>query len=332
MRSELRELFSFTASERNGTIVLLTLIMILSVFISLQGKFISLPKENFAEFDAFLALVDEKISADSVAYSEKYASSFGEKKNNFPSPAEEAGQHSVFHTKELFNFNPNGLPVDDWVRLGLSPAQARSIKKFEEKGGNFKTKEDVKKLFVISEERYRELEPFIVLPEKQLFTQNPQLLPANAQASRGQAGANSKPGTTNPPIPSIIELNTADSFLLMSIKGIGPSFARRILQYRERLGGFYSVIQLKEVSGIDEEKYVAIKDFVKADSTYIRKININTAQASELKKLPYLSWTVANGLVNYRKSHGNYKSVAGIRSCALITEELYKKIAPYLTI
>jgi DNA uptake protein ComE-like DNA-binding protein len=319
MRSELRELFSFTASERNGTMVLLTLIMILSVFISLQGKFVSLPIENFAEFDAFLASVDEKISADSVAYSEKYANSFGEKKNNFPSPSEEAGQHSVFHTKELFNFNPNGLPVDDWVRLGLSPAQARSIKKFEEKGGNFKTKEDVKKLFVISEERYRELEPFIVLPEKQQLQSNPQL-------------ANSKPGTQNPPTPSIIELNTADSSLLVTVKGVGPAFARRILEYRERLGGFHSVVQLKEVYGIDEEKYKVMKDFVKADSTYIRKININTAQASELKKLPYLTWTVANGLVNYRKSHGNYKSVAGIRSCALITEELYKKIAPYLTI
>jgi DNA uptake protein ComE-like DNA-binding protein len=312
MKSELRELFSFTASERNGTMVLLVLIMMLGVFISLQGKFVSLPKEDFTAFDAFLASVDEKISEDSVAYAD-------EKKNNFPSPSEAAGQHSVFHTKELFNFDPNGLPVDDWVRLGLSPAQARSVKNFETKGGSFKTKEDVKKLFVISEERYRELEPFIVLPENK---------PGEEKANN-QKPAN---GTRNPPIPSIVELNTADSTLLLSVKGIGPSFAKRILEYRERLGGFHSVVQLKEVYGMDEEKYAVMKDFVKADSTYIRKININTAQASELKKLPYLSWTIANGLVNYRKAHGNYKSVAGIRSCALITEELYKKIAPYLTI
>lgn len=312
MKTGLRELFSFTASERNGVIVLLVLIMMTGVFISLQAKFVSLPKEDFAAFDAFLASVEEKISADSAAYAEQ-----SDKKNNFPSPAEEAGQHSVFLTKELFNFNPNGLSVDDWVRLGLSPAQARAVKNFETKGGSFKTKDDVKKLFVISEERYRELEPFIVLPEGK---------PGEHTAT------NPKPGTQSPPIPSIVELNTADSTLLVSVKGIGPSFAKRILDYRERLGGFHSVVQLKEVYGMDEEKYAALKNSVKADSTYIRKININTAQAAELKKLPYLSWTAANGLVNYRKAHGNYRSVAGIRSCALITEELYVKIAPYLTI
>ncbi len=321
MKSELRELFSFTASERNGTIVLLILIMMLSVFISLQGKFISLPKEDFTQFDAFLAMVDEKQSADSIAYADKYANSNSseEKKDKFPSTSEEAGQHSVFHSKELFNFNPNGLPVDDWVRLGLSPAQARSVKNFETKGGSFKTKEDVKKLFVISEERYRELEPFIVLPEQS--NQNSQT-----------RNTPDRDGTRNQPIPSIVELNTADSSLLTTVKGIGPVFAKRIVAYRDRLGGFHSKDQLLEVFGMDAEKYAQVKELVKTDSTYIRKININTVEISELKKFPYLTPTVAAALVNYRKSHGNYKSVGGIRSCALITEALYKKVAPYFTI
>lgn len=317
MKPQLRELFSFTASERNGVIVLLMLIMMTGVFISLQAKFVSLPKEDFAAFDAFLSSVEEKISTDSAAYAEQ-----NEKRNNFPSPSEEAGQHSVFHTKELFNFNPNGLPVDDWVRLGLSPAQARAVKNFETKGGSFKTKDDVKKLFVISAERYRELEPFIVLPE----------------SKPGEQLANSQPGTQNPkartqspPIPSIIELNTADSSLLLTVKGIGPAFAHRIILYRDLLGGFHSTDQLMEVFGMDAEKYAGIKEHVKADSSYIRKININTVDISTLKKFPYLKPNVAAALVNYRTSHGNYKSVAGIRSCALITEELYKKIAPYLT-
>ncbi len=320
MKSELRELFSFTASERNGTIVLLILIMMLSVFISLQGKFISLPKEDFTQFDAFLALVDEKPSADSIEYADKYSNSnsFEEKKDKFPSASEEAGQHSVFHSKELFNFNPNGLPVDDWVRLGLSPAQARSVKNFETKGGSFKTKEDVKKLFVISEERYRELEPFIVLPEN--------------NKNQNASAQNAKHPNQNPPIPSIIELNTADSSLLTTVKGIGPVFAKRIVTYRDRLGGFHSKEQLMEVFGMDAEKYALVKEWVKTDSTYIRKININTVEISELKKFPYLTPTVAAALVNYRKSHGNYKSVAGIRSCALINEALYKKVAPYFTI
>jgi DNA uptake protein ComE-like DNA-binding protein len=311
MKSSLRELFSFTDSERNGTIVLFILIIMLSIFILLQGKFISLPKENFAAFDAFLASVDEKRNSDSFAYADKY-----EKKNTFPEVSEEAGQHSVFHTKELFNFNPNGLPVDDWVRLGLSPAQARSVKNFETKGGKFQTKEDVKKLFVISAERYNELEPFIVLPEKQNTAQT----------------NNPKPETRNPPTPSIIELNTADSLQLITVNGIGPVFAHRIISYRDRLGGFHSTDQLMEVFGMDAEKFAGVKNLVKADSSYIHKTNINVANISDLRRLPYLSPNAAAALVNYRKSHGNYKSVTGIRSCALITDDLYRKLAPYLTI
>lgn len=319
MRSQLRELFSFTDSERNGIIVLMIIIIMLSIFISLQGMFVTLPKDDFTAFDAFIAQLKEDSSSarnskpgtrnpDSPSYSPN-------PELHTPNLYEEAGQHSVYHTRELFNFDPNGLPVDDWVRLGLSPAQARAVKNFEAKGGKFETKEDVKKLFVISAERYQELEPYIVLPEKKI--QNTAIQPITNH---------------QPPAPAVIELNTADSSLLTSIKGIGPAFAKRILEYRERLGGFYSPDQLKEVYGIDEEKFAAIRNSVKADPSYIRKININSAAAAEYRQLPYISWPVANALVNYRKAHGNFKSVEAIRACALITEELYRKIAPYLTI
>ena len=311
MRTQLRALFSFTDSERNGVIVLLIVIIILSLFISLQKIFITLPKEDFTAFDAFIAQLKEKKDSAFVT---------NEAETQHPKPAapdlyEEAGQHSVYHARELFNFDPNGLPVDDWVRLGLSPAQARAVKNFEAKGGKFESKEDVKKLFVISAERYHELEPYIVLPEKKIKQE-----------------MTSSPVSRPPSLPAIVELNTADSSLLTSINGIGPVFANRILTYRERLGGFYSKEQLLEVFGMDAEKFAGIKDHVKADSTYIRKININTAQVSDLKKLPYFSPAAANALVNYRKAHGNFKSVEGIRACALITGELYRKIAPYLTI
>jgi competence ComEA-like helix-hairpin-helix protein len=322
MKSQLRELFSFTDSERNGVIVLLIVIIILSLFISMEKMFITLPKEDFTAFDKFIAQLKEDSittrNTDSLSYSPN--SPEGTRRVSFrdqtPNLYEEAGQHSVYHSRELFNFNPNGLSVDDWVRLGLSPAQARSVKNFEAKGGKFECKEDVKKLFVISAERYNELEPYIVLPEKKI----------------NHAMESSPPVPRPTPLPAIIELNTADSTLLVSINGIGPSFAKRILIYREKLGGFYSIDQLKEVFGIDEEKFNAIKNSVKADPAYIRKININTSSAIELKRLPYLTWTAADALVNYRKAHGNFKSVEEIKSCALITDEVYRKIAPYLTI
>ena len=318
MKSGLRELFSFTDRERNGTIVLLILIALLLVFISVQKNFVSLPKEDFSKFDAFIASLDSMQHSDSLLAQEKNQDEENSS-SPFPTVAEEAGTHSVFHTKELFNFDPNNLPEDDWVRLGLSPAQARCIKNYEAKGGKFFTKEDVKKMYVISAERYAELEPYIVLPEKKTDSQN-----EDTQQPTIANGKNVK--------PSIIELNTADTSDLISINGIGPAFAKRILDYRDRLGGFYSTAQLTEVFGIDQVKFDGIKNFVKADSSYVRKININTADISELKKLPYFSPSVASALVNYRKVHGNFKSVDGIKGCALITPQLFGKVAPYLTI
>jgi competence protein ComEA len=316
MKSYFRELFSFTDRERNGTIVLLVLILLVAVFIFLQDEFISLPQENFSKFDQFIAALDDAKSADSLLADDEKT----KRENNFspfPSVADEAGTHSVYHTKELFNFNPNGLSEDDWVRLGLSPAQARCVKKYEANGGKFQSKEDVKKMFVISAERYAELEPYIVLPEKSPVDSVKKY--ADNKFPKKKIGV-------------VVELNTADSSDLIAVNGIGPAFAKRILEYRERLGGFYKIDQLTEVFGIDTGKFAAIKKSFKADSSYIRKINVNTAGISDFRKMPYISPGVANALVNYRKVHGNYKSVGDIRGCVLVNADLYRKIAPYLTI
>jgi len=313
MKPHFRELLSFTDRERNGTIVLLVLIAIMIVVISVQDKFISLPKEDFSKFDQFVASLQKDQNKDST---NGFAKNHDDDSSSpFPSVADEAGTHSVYHTKALFNFNPNNLSEDDWIRLGLSPAQARCVKKYEAKGGKCETKEDVKKLFVISAERYSELEPYITLPEKSAVT-----------VSKNQS-ADSKPKP-----PPVIELNTADSSDLVSINGIGPAFAKRILAYRERLGGFYSTTQLTEVFGIDAEKFEEIKNYVKTDSSYVRKINVNAAGISDFKKLPYISPGVAAALVNYRKAHGNFKSLEEIKGCVLVTVDLYEKIEHYLSI
>lgn len=218
---------------------------------------------------------------------------------------------SVFQGTQLFPFNPNQLPEEDWVKLGLTPAQAKSIKKFESKGGFFKTKEDVKKLYVISPEKYLELEPFIMIPEQKADSVFPQ--------KKKVSGI-------------VYELNTADTSDLVKIQGIGPVFAARIVAYRKRLGGYHHKEQLKEVYGIDDEKFALMQGALKVDSTYITKININTVEASELRKHPYFTPGVANAIVSYRKQHGLFKQLSDIMKCHLVNAELYRKIAPYLTI
>jgi competence protein ComEA len=76
----------------------------------------------------------------------------------------------------------------------------------------------------------------------------------------------------------VVEVNSADSAGLTKIYGIGPAFASRIIKYRNRLGGFYSKEQLKEVYGLDAEKYAEVREQVRIDPAKVKKVNVNTAQ------------------------------------------------------
>lgn len=133
-----------------------------------------------------------------------------------------------------------------------------------------------------------------------------------------------KPGAT-------VELNTADSAQLTTVHGIGPSFAMRIIRYRYRLGGYYNKEQLKEVYGIDDAKYNAIKDQLTINRGAITKININTISFASLRQLPYLDYKQASAIIEYRNQHGKYGSIDDIKNVAIITPEIITKIEPYIS-
>ena len=129
-----------------------------------------------------------------------------------------------------------------------------------------------------------------------------------------------------------VELNSADTAALRKIRGIGPAFSMRIVKYRNLLGGFVNINQLKEVKGIDSLKYAEISPYMFVNPYIIRKININTVTFEELKKHPYFGYNISLSIINYRKQHGDYTSITDLKKLALITDEVYNRIAPYLTI
>jgi len=129
----------------------------------------------------------------------------------------------------------------------------------------------------------------------------------------------------------IIELNTADSAKLMELKGIGPSFARRIIAYRDRLGGFVRKDQLKEVFELDSEKYAGMQAQVSIDSSLIKKIHINTVTFEQLSRFPYLSYKQMNAIIQFRQQHGEYESPADLKNIAIMDDATLEKIKPYIT-
>lgn len=142
---------------------------------------------------------------------------------------------------------------------------------------------------------------------------------------------NTNPANYTQKVISIVDINTADSLALLDVKGIGPTFASRIIKYRNLLGGFVKKEQLLEVYGFDKEKYDGIKNQVKVSGGHTI-INLNTATFKELSRHPYIKYNLTKAIFALKKKLGTFKAVDDIKQIDLVTDELYNKLAPYLTV
>jgi DNA uptake protein ComE-like DNA-binding protein len=145
----------------------------------------------------------------------------------------------------------------------------------------------------------------------------------NNEPTKAYVSNKLKPGVT-------IELNAADSAQLTTVRGIGASFAIRIIRYRNRIGGFYNKEQLKEVYELDSAKYAEIKDQLTVNPSAVIKVNINTISFASLRQSPYLSYKQASAIIEYRTQHGNYNSIDDMGNVAIIAPDVLHKIEPYI--
>lgn len=216
------------------------------------------------------------------------------------------------HKITYFNFDPNIISKEQWGNLGFKDWQIKTIFNYKEKGGSWKTKADVKKIYGLVETDYYKLEPFILLPD---------------EISKPETS------TTKKDYNKKVNINTANAKELTNLKGINSEkYAEIIIKYRVELGGFVKKEQLKEVWNLKIETYNEFVNQIELGNTFPQQLNINKATAEELKIHPYIGWNIAKSIIAYRKSHGNYKDVSDIKQIHLITDEIYSKIVPYLTV
>ncbi len=124
---------------------------------------------------------------------------------------------------------------------------------------------------------------------------------------------------------------TADQF--SQLYGIGPVFSKRIVNYREALGGFVSVDQVGTTYGIDADTFLSIKSQLSITSNFQpRKVNVNTADLEALAKHPYISDQLAKQIINYREKVAAFGSVEEIKKLYFVDEALYQKLYPYIQI
>jgi competence protein ComEA len=223
------------------------------------------------------------------------------------SAIDEEKENDLAASLKLFAFNPNNLPANQWQKLGLTARQIRGIKNYEAKGGKFYSKADVKKMYTITPQDYKRLQSYINLPEEEDVDK-----------------------VAKPLI--IVELNTADSATLTTLNGIGPAFARRIVQYRTRLGGFHNKHQLQEIVGMDNMRYQDVQGQFTIDKRKVKRFNVNQIEFEDIKDFPYLNFKQMNAIIQYRKQHGNYELFSELGNIAILDKTDLKKIKPYVLI
>ncbi|HEY3373300.1 MAG TPA: helix-hairpin-helix domain-containing protein [Prolixibacteraceae bacterium] len=209
---------------------------------------------------------------------------------------------------ELFAFDPNKASDHEFQRLGLSEKQVQTIRNYQSKGGRFRNKADFSKIYGISASQKDALSPFVKIGEKE--NSNPEKM----------LGVSITP----------IEINVADSIELMTLPGIGNILSKRIVKYRDLLGGYYSVTQLKEVYGLSEATILKIEGMIHIDSSKLHRVDLNFADWNELAKHPYLQKKLASKIVKFRTRYGSINDPSVLRDSMILSIEEYNRLKPYL--
>jgi competence protein ComEA len=167
------------------------------------------------------------------------------------------------------------------------------------------------------------------------YQQHFQTLPAGnisrAEPDRFEKGNSYNKYQNNKSLPiNPMELNKVDSLALLKINGVGPSFAHRILKYRERLGGYVRTDQLLEIYGMTREKYDLLKPFFLVDPSLIKKVDLNNASFKDLMRHPYSSFELAKAICKFRTQYGRIDQVDDILKAGVIADTSFRKLQPYL--
>jgi len=305
-KKEQHQLLSFSRKERNGIIVIvfINLVLISSPFI--YERLFSEKEETAVDLITELKTLEE-IQKDSVKNYGEHSQWSEENQYQVETKQEQSETKS-----ELFHFNPNVITEREWTKLGVSEKTAKSIQKYLSKGGQFRKPEDIKKIWGIPESLANKLIPFVDIPEKK----------SNYEKEFPKKDERSA---------KTIDINKADSTAWESLPGIGPTLARRIVLYREKLGGFYELPQLLEVWGLQDSVLQKSKNRLIL-SGEIKKIDINLATFDALKTHPYIGYKSANAIINYRNQHGNFNRLEDIQKIVQIDEKSYNRFQRYLTI
>lgn len=296
----LKQKYHITRSEQRAFGVLLIVVLLIIV-----GRWWLLGRGN-AENDKIseddrkeLAAFEESLRADSL---------------------QRAARRKQPAAAELFPFNPNESDSATLLRVGLKPWQVRNLLKYRRKGGRWRSADDFRRLYGLTEEEFQRLRPYIIIPPSAEENQNSLAKESGRRDSLRRIYPEKFGELT------VLSLNAADTTLLQRIPGIGRYRAAQICRYRERLGGYISTAQLREIGDLPEgiEQWFEIG----AGETP-RQIDVNKSDFKTLLRHPYLSYEQVCAIMRFRQKFGSLRSWSDLRNSPDFSETDFQRLAPY---
>ena len=298
-----KDFFYYSKSERRAVYVLSLLISLLLVGICLMPESKGFQDMKVAQTDTVaLKEFERELQTDKERSRRKYTKPVVEET---PVP--------------LFSFDPNLADSIELSRLGLPANVVRNILKYRQKGGRFMTVSSFARVYGLTEEKFKELEPYIQLSETPVRkSKSIDTVTVNREVEKR---------VFKYPEGTLVDVNKADTAELKKVPGIGSGIARTIVAYRNRLGGFYSLEQLKEI----EYMTPSLMKWFKLEESNLRPLKINEASLEQLRAHPYVSFYQAKVIVEHRKKKGQLKSLSQLALYEEFTEKDLERLSAYFS-
>ena len=299
-----KDFFYFSLSERRAIYVLLVLIAVLVVAI------VWTPAPEVQS-------VNVVAEADSLVLSRKY----NEERKSFTKKERIQEEVSIV----LIPFDPNLADSIEFLRLGLPSYVIKNVIKYRQKGGRFSTPESFARIYGLTEAKFKELQPYIYISEE--FIKKPNRKKSAQERPKREEKVDSLQKPFKYPEGTLVDVNTADTTELKKIPGIGGGIACRIVAYRNRLGGFYTLDQLNEVEFVTAD----LLKWFKLEGDSVRKLPINRVGLDKLRAHPYINFYQAKVIVEYRRKKGEIKSLSQLALYEEFTEKDFKRLSAYIS-
>lgn len=276
----------------------------------------------------FVGGLDKKTavtSADSTAIGDSAHGS----NNHYPYVAPRPYKTDDGRQAELFAFDPNTADSTQLLRLGLQPWQVRNIYKYRAKGGIYRTPEDFARVYGLTRKQYMDMRPYIQISDDYAPAAN--YVKPRPSFEHNSTEREYSRDTVKFPLKlregQFINLANADTTQLKKVPGIGSWWARQIVNYGNRLGGYVTVTQLLEIDGFPDEALT----YFRVDHPHTAKLNINTLTLNQLRRHPYINFYQAREICDYRRLKGKITDLSQLSLLKDFPPEEIERLRPYVT-